>query len=155
MRGRKGYGFIALLALLLFSAAGAYADGIVWAGNGLDNEGVASGNRLSAKAALDRPICRRSRFGAFVPSERRSIGQGGLLQEFVACVKGLKIEVGDLLNGKMVRDHLAKGVGRSDFFELQHPSDSAQGHHIRELYLSPLPVQKSHLFHLQYLSRHP
>ena len=53
MRGRKGYGFIALLALLLFSAAGAYADGIVWAGNGLDNEGVASGNRLSAKAALD------------------------------------------------------------------------------------------------------
>ena len=53
MRGRKGYGFIVLLALLTFSATGAFADGIVWAGNGSDNEGVASGNRVSAKLALD------------------------------------------------------------------------------------------------------
>ena len=44
MTRRKGYGLIALLALLLFSATGAFADEIVWSGNGSDNKWTPSEN---------------------------------------------------------------------------------------------------------------
>ena len=44
MRGRKGYGFIALLALLLLSTTGAFAADKTWTGGGGDNNWSTAGN---------------------------------------------------------------------------------------------------------------